>query len=165
MVTILQSDQPVLRTKATPIGPELFGTSELAKILDNMSHALATCDDGVALAAPQIGISLRIFIVSAKVFINEGDTPGPDAVFINPIITKRSKKIVTLDEGCLSVRWLYGKTKRSEKVTVEAQDEHGNKFTWNGSGLLAQIFQHEIDHLDGILFIDHATDVEEIKPA
>ncbi len=129
-----------------------------------MSGALATCDDGVALAAPQIGISLRIFIVSGRVFVDEGATPEPDAVFINPVITKRSKKLLTLDEGCLSVRWLYGKTRRSDKVTVEAQDSDGNKFTWNGSGLLAQIFQHEIDHLEGILFIDHATEVEEIKP-
>ena len=60
-----------------------------------------------------------------------------------------------LEEGCLSVRYLYGKVSRSHKATVEALDETGTKFTMGASGLLAQIFQHEIDHLDGTLFIDH----------
>jgi peptide deformylase len=64
-------------------------------------------------------------------------------------------------EGCLSVRYIYGTTKRSDKVTVKALDENGNEFMMAGSGLLAQIFQHEIDHLDGILFIDHGFDFEE----
>jgi peptide deformylase len=68
-----------------------------------------------------------------------------------------------MQEGCLSVRWLYGKTKRSVSATVEAYDLQGNKFTYGGSGLIAHIFQHEIDHLDGILFIDHGFDFEELS--
>ncbi len=69
-----------------------------------------------------------------------------------------------LDEGCLSVRFLYGKIKRSEKATVTAYDETGKKFSYSGTGLMAQIFQHETDHLNGILFIDTAKDVEELTP-
>ena len=73
-----------------------------------------------------------------------------------------------MEEGCLSVRWLYGKVKRSVRVTLSAQDDTGKKIERGASGLLAQIFQHEVDHLDGVLFIDKASDVwemteEEIK--
>jgi peptide deformylase len=162
--SIVQQENKVLRAKAKPVPAEIFGTTELKKIIADMSASLATCDDGIALAAPQIGISYRIFVVSGKLWTTEGEKLKPDVVFINPKITKKSKKVVTMDEGCLSVRWLYGKTRRAEKASVEAQDIDGKKITWHGSDLLAQIFQHEIDHLDGILFIDHATDLEEIKP-
>ncbi len=69
-----------------------------------------------------------------------------------------------MPEGCLSVRWLYGKVRRSSKALIRAFDEHGNLFTRGGSGLLSQIFQHEIDHLNGILFIDTAENIEDIPP-
>ena len=68
------------------------------------------------------------------------------------------------EEGCLSVRYLYGKVKRSVKATIEAYDENGKRHTFGASGLLAQIFQHEMDHLSGVLFTDTAIDVEEIIP-
>jgi len=162
---IVQTENKVLRVIAKPVDAKLFGTPELKKIITDMSDSLATCDDGIALAAPQVGISYRIFIVSGKLWADEENKKiKSDVVFINPKITKRSKKMSTLDEGCLSVRWLYGKTKRSDKVSIEAYDIDGKKMTWHGSGLLAQIFQHETDHLEGILFIDHATDLEEIEP-
>ena len=85
-------------------------------------------------------------------------------VFINPKISKLSREKEWVPEGCLSVRPLYGKTLRSKKATVVAYDENGKKFTRGASGLLAQIFQHETDHLDGILFIDHAKDIKEELP-
>ena len=69
-----------------------------------------------------------------------------------------------MEEGCLSVRWLYGKVKRSEKATVRAHDETGKIFTKGASGLLAQAFQHEVDHLNGILFTDKATHLESLPP-
>ena len=67
-------------------------------------------------------------------------------------------------EGCLSVRWLYGKVSRATRASVRAYDEHGEPFTRGASGLLAEIFQHEVDHLDGILFIDKARDIRDIPP-
>ena len=76
-------------------------------------------------------------------------------------LTDLSREKEWMPEGCLSVRPLYGKTFRSVKATVVAYDENGKKFTRGASGLLAQIFQHETDHLKGILFIDHAKDVKE----
>jgi peptide deformylase len=87
-----------------------------------------------------------------------------DLVFINPVISKLSREKHEVPEGCLSVRWLYGKTIRSKKVTVTAYDENGKKFIRGASGLLAQIFQHETDHLKGILFIDYAKDIKEELP-
>ena len=87
-----------------------------------------------------------------------------DLILINPKISRLSRKKEWIPEGCLSVRPLYGKTFRSKKATVTAYDENGKKFTRGASGLLAQIFQHETDHLNGILFIDHAKDVKEEIP-
>ncbi|MFC1730761.1 peptide deformylase, partial [candidate division KSB1 bacterium] len=86
-----------------------------------------------------------------------------DLVYINPKIKKTSKKLSELEEGCLSVEGYSGTVTRSQQVTVEAYDEHGVKFTRGASGLLAQIFQHEIDHLNGVLYIDHARDIKKLE--
>ncbi len=152
---------------------------KIQKVIENMKTALDSQADGVAIAAPQIGELWRIFVVSGKVatFLkmkkeNISDyldftkiiKKEPDAVYINPKIVKRSKETEEMEEGCLSVRWLYGQVCRAKKVVVEAYDENGKKVKSGASGLLAQIFQHEIDHLDGVLFIDKATGVEEIEP-
>jgi peptide deformylase len=147
----------------------------IQKIISDMKKALATQDDGVAIAAPQIGVSLRIFVVSHKVFElfdDEGDNERPletgdskdDLVFINPEILKLSRDKKWVEEGCLSVRWLYGKVSRSKKAKIKAYNEHGTPFVMGASGLLAQVFQHETDHLNGVLFIDKAKDIEEIPP-
>lgn len=194
MKKILQKEEKVLRQVAKEIPISKIQTPKIKKILQEMKSALKSQDDGVAIAAPQIGYSLRIFVVSGKIFgagfpveglaqddgpsgsavgaptdsdpIQEKSAKKPkDLVFINPKISKLSRDKEWLPEGCLSVRPFYGKTWRSKKATVTAYDENGKKFERGGSGLLAQIFQHETDHLNGILFIDHAKDVkaEEIK--
>lgn len=167
MIEIIQRDHPTLRTVAQPVAQKDISSAKIKKVIQNMITALASQDDGVAIAAPQINAPYRIFVVSHKVFEltkRHKHATGKDMVFINPVITKLSKDKKNLEEGCLSVRYLYGKVFRSHKATVEALDETGAKFTIGASGLLAQIFQHEIDHLDGILFIDKAKNVEEIIP-
>ncbi len=179
MKKILQQKEKVLRKIAKEVEGADVKTPTIKKIIKEMSAALKSQDDGVALAAPQIGYSLRIFVVSGKIFSKEFsknpplspvNTPTPprekikDLVFINPKISKLSREKSWVPEGCLSVRWLYGKTLRSKKATIVAYDEHGKKFTRGASGLLAQIFQHETDHLEGILFIDHAKNIKEELP-
>ncbi len=173
----------VLRQVAKEVPLAEIKTTKIKKILREMSESLAGQGDGVAIAAPQIGYSLRIFVVSGKIFSRsfarhrEQDLSGRDGiqeekveekikdlVFINPKISKLSRDKEWLPEGCLSVRPLYGKTWRSKKATATAYDENGVKFTRGASGLLAQIYQHETDHLNGILFIDHAKDVTEEAP-
>lgn len=166
-VEIVQKDAPVLREVAKNVPVKDIKGKKIQDILKTMKKALAKEEDGVAIAAPQIGESLRIFIVSGKVLKREGDPEDyqpEDLVFINPEIVKLSRKKTEVEEGCLSVRWLYGWVKRSEKATVLAYDAEGGKFQAGGSGLMAQIFQHETDHLDGILFIDKAKDLEELPP-
>jgi peptide deformylase len=168
-VKIVQKDDPVLREKAHPITPSSVGSVKTKKLISDMKIALHSQDDGVAIAACQIGLPFRIFIISGTVYKNASKkklTPDDsDLVFINPVITSLSKNKKMMEEGCLSVRYLYGKVKRAEKATVKALNEKGHEFTKRGEGLLAQIFQHETDHLDGKLFIDTAIDVEDLPPA
>ena len=167
---ILQKESTMLRKVAQSIPPETIKTVRIQKIIKEMMVALTSQDDGVAIAAPQIGHLIRLFIISDKLVDiskekNINPKPVRENVFINPIIKKLSKEKSTVEEGCLSVRYLYGKVERSIKATIEAYDENGRKFIRGASGLLAQIFQHEVDHLNGILFIDKAKYVESIPPA
>ncbi len=161
MKPIVQEGTPVLREEAKPVPEKLFGTEELSRIITDMTEALDKEPDGVALAAPQIAVPYRIFIVRTDRTIPpppEGaapHAPGVD-VYINPEIVKTPRKPQTADEACLSVRGIYGTTNRHERVSVKARRESGARFERGAGGLLAQIFEHEIDHLNGILFIDHA---------
>lgn len=171
MPDILERDNPALRAKAKPVSTANIGSPQLDKILADMKAAMSSQKDGVAIAAPQIGVPLQIFMISGHL-LKKADKKytgdETDLVFINPKITKLSKEKKTVEEGCLSVRWLYGKVPRSTRASITAIDEKGEKVSRGASGLLAQIFQHECDHLNGILFTDRAEKVwemteEEIK--
>lgn len=177
MPKIVQKNDPALHLHAREIPPKDILSPKIQRVIADMQSALHAEEDGVAIAAPQIGVPLRIFVVSKRTLLIEdeiaregaGTPPAKrstlhDLVFINPEIIKLSKKQRWVPEGCLSVRWLYGKVLRAEKATVRAYDEKGKLFTRGGSGLMAQIFQHETDHLDGMLFIDKARNIEEIPP-
>jgi len=160
MTTIVQEPNQVLRRTAAQIAMSDIDTEEIKDIIREMKVALSREADGVAIAAPQIGHSMRIFVVAKRASKQLKD----DTVFINPEIIRIGKKKEELSEGCLSVRWKYGLVKRATSATVRAYNAHGNEFVMSGRGLLAQIFQHEIDHLNGILFIDKATGVQDIPP-
>lgn len=168
MKDIVQEGAPILREEAKPVPTEMFGSKELSDLIAQMSKALDAAQDGVALAAPQIGFSYRLFIVRKDRTLPPPPEGAPahtpqTEVYINPAIIRSSRRRAKADEGCLSVRNVYGTTRRHERVTVRAQREDGSFFTRGGGGLLAQIFEHEIDHLNGILFIDHAENLVEIK--
>ena len=185
MKKILQKEEKILRQIAKEVPARDIKTTKIKGVLKKMSEALKSQDDGVAIAAPQIGYPLRIFIVSGKIFakeftrkkekellLNENNIVGKeeekekikDLICINPKISKLSHNKEWIPEGCLSIRPLCGQTLRSKKATLTAYDENGKKFTRGASGLLAQIFQHETDHLNGILFIDHAKEIREELP-
>ncbi|HUC88952.1 MAG TPA: peptide deformylase [Candidatus Paceibacterota bacterium] len=180
MIEIVQNGNSVLRKIAKEVPVAGIVKPKIQKILKDMAEALHSQDDGVAIAAPQIGLPLRIFIVSGRIFEEDfirGKKPDietkligknikyhKDLIFINPIFKKISKDKKLMVEGCLSVRPIYGKVRRATRATIEAHDEHGKKFTKEASGLLAHIFQHETDHLNGILFIDKAKDIHESTP-
>jgi len=185
MIKIVQKEDGILRQKAKEIPICEITSPKIKRILKEMSSALKGQEDGVAIAALQIGYPLSIFVVSGKIFDKEFmanreqrfsgekevddvvkvNKKTKDVIFINPKISKLSRDKDWLPEGCLSVRWLYGKTYRSKKAMITAYNEKGEKFQRGASGLLAQIFQHETDHLKGILFIDHAKDIKEELPA
>lgn len=178
MKKILQTKEKILHQTAHEVPILDIKKVKIKKVLKEMSEALKSQSDGVAIAAPQIGYPLRIFVVSGKVLemeLIQRNLPSSDntekkssvfkdLIFINPKISKLSRKKDWMSEGCLSVRPFYGKTFRSLKATITAYDENGKKLVRGASGLLAQIFQHEIDHLNGILFIDHAKDIKEELP-
>ena len=170
MKKILQKESPILRKICQDVPVKDITSPKIQKIIAEMKSSLDSQDDGVAIAAPQIGYPLRIFVVSGRVpniiknLTQEDKTTTQSLVFINPILKKVSKEKMVVEEGCLSVRYLYGQVSRGKKATVEAFDEKGKKFERGGTGLMSQIFQHEIDHLNGVLFIDKAKYVEEIIP-
>ncbi len=167
-IEIIQKTNPVLRKISTEIPAGKIKSSEVKKIISDLKKAIKGQADAVAISAVQIAKPIRLFVISKRAFqILEPDLEiakqMKDIVFINPKITKSSKMKQELEEGCLSVRYIYGQVERSEKVTIEACDENGKKFSRGFSGFLAQVVQHETDHLNGILFIDRAKELHEIS--
>ena len=128
-----------------------LNSPEIQTLIDNMIDTMKD-ENGVGLAAPQVGTHLRIIIAETK--------QGPEA-FINPKIIARSDAMVDSQEGCLSIPGVFGIVKRHNSVKVKAKNRHGEPIRLKTDGLLSVIFQHEIDHLDGILFIDKAEKIIE----
>ncbi|HVU80016.1 MAG TPA: peptide deformylase [Candidatus Paceibacterota bacterium] len=164
---IVQVGDPVLRAVAKPVLKKDIGSRKLNAVIAKMKKLLDQEEFGVAIAAPQVGESLRLFVVAGRVFMPAADEEDgtrevpPARVFINPKITRLSRGKKEMSEGCLSVRDKYGSVMRHEKATVEALDEKGRPFIYHGSGLIGHIFQHEVDHLDGVLYIDKTVTLEE----
>ena len=160
MAKLVPENHPALHAIAEAVTPEEITDGTVTKLVKDMKAALKTyAVDGfvaVAIAAPQIGVSKRVFIIEDQ--SNDRDSL-PSMVAINPEIIKTSKKTHTVGEGCLSIPEYYGTVKRHKNVVLRATDEHGEVFERGAGGLLAQIIQHEYDHLDGILFTDRAEQV------
>lgn len=167
----MEAGDPVLRQVAKPVAKKDIGSRKLNALIKRMKTLLAAEEYGVAIAAPQIGESLRMFVVAGRVFEDteaqkpiDGGTKKstePNRVFINPTLARLSKKTKEMSEGCLSVRGKYGTVIRHEKASLTALDERGEPVHYNATGLLGHIFQHECDHLDGILYTDKAVQLEE----
>lgn len=163
---IPQDENPALRQQARELSADEIGSPYLQSLIAEMKELLSREEFGVALAAPQVGEAVRLFIVSGAALARDkaGDDDAPmapldDQVYINPSFTRTSRGTKLKHEGCLSIRGKWGMVPRAEKATVRALDEHGKPFTRNASGFLAHIFQHEMDHLEGILYIDKAEEL------
>ena len=159
---IVVKGHPALSKHAREISQNEFGGNYLNGVIKLMKEQLATQDDGVAIAAPQVGESIRMFVVSPNAF--HGNQKDTQTVFINPKIIKASKDKKYMLEGCLSVRWLYGEVERAKQIMIESLDEHGKKHVRGAGGLMAQIFQHEIDHLEGVLIDSKAVNLRDLPP-
>ena len=163
MAKLVDQNHPALHQIAEEVPEAKITSPEVQKVIKDMQTVLRKCPRGVAIAAPQIGVSLRIFVVHDSTADNtESEVRIPDMVVVNPKIIKTSKKKGDMEEGCLSIPNLYGRTQRHANVTIRGYDENGQSFERGAGGLLAHIFQHEIDHLDGILYTDHATETWEV---
>ena len=144
MLKIYKLGEEVLRQKSVPIKDEEIN-DELRTLAEEMFETMDAAN-GVGLACPQIGKNIRMFVAMADDDVRR--------VFINPQIIATSDDSVPYEEGCLSVPQVYENIMRPSKVTVQAQDQNGKKFTLEAEGLLARIIQHENDHLEGVIFID-----------
>ena len=151
---IIALPHATLRRKARKVTD--FG-SELQTLLDDMVETMREAP-GVGLAAPQVNIPLRAIVVE---FGDEEDEEVPPKLYMlaNPEITRSSSDTIVGTEGCLSIPGVLGDVERAQSVTVKAQNRHGQAVKIKASGWLARIFQHEIDHLDGVLFVDKAEKV------
>lgn len=163
MSKLVTQNHPVLHDISTEVPVDQITSARIQKVLKDMRKALVSYKvdgfNGIAIAAPQIGVPLRIFLVHNTGAHDEEENLIPDMVAINPKIIKLSKRKHLVGEGCLSVGESYGAVRRSTNVTLRAYDAEGKEYERGAGGLLAQIFQHEVDHLDGILFVDRAEKV------
>jgi peptide deformylase len=146
---IVKYGDPVLETKAQTVTD--FDTPELHKLVCDMFESMYAAK-GVGLAAPQVGISKRITVIDTS----NGENPEEKLVLINPEIIKR-EGTQTGEEGCLSLPGFREQVTRAKKATVRAQNAKGEFFELTGEDLLARAFQHETDHLNGILYISHVS--------
>ena len=150
ILKIITQPNPILRKKSEAVSLKKITGRELKRLISAMAKTMFRTD-GVGLAAPQIGKNIRLAVINSK-----------DGVFclINPKITKKSWARELAQEGCLSIPGVFGKVKRPKKVSLTYYDESGKKINLTVAGLMARVIQHEIDHLDGILFIDKAVEIE-----
>jgi peptide deformylase len=152
---IVFTPDPVLRRKArkvTDFGPEL------QTLIDDMVETMRSAP-GVGLAAPQVAESWQVITIEYSEESEEGEegeekVPPKLYTLVNPQITRASNETIVGTEGCLSVPGIVGEVERNEAVTVKAQNRRGQPVTIKAQGWLARIFQHEIDHLEGVLFTD-----------
>lgn len=141
-------DNKILRTKSQKVMD--FNDPEIKKLIKNMEETLAATSDGIGLAAPQVGQNIRLFVLSPAI--------SEQTVYINPSISKSFRR-TRVEEGCLSLPKIYGTLKRAKSVKIRAFDEKGQPFMQKADSIISQVIQHEIDHLDGILFVDKAENI------
>ncbi|NOZ50959.1 MAG: peptide deformylase [Chloroflexi bacterium] len=159
-LTVITLGDPRLRKKCKSI--KRFD-QRLRQLVDNMVETMAAAN-GVGLAAPQVGINERLIVVQMPEEEFEDDPQaGKLFVIVNPKIVRARGEKVSEDEGCLSIPGYIGEVERYPTATIKGFDVEGRPLRIKAFDYLARIFQHEIDHLDGVLFIDHITEPEKLR--
>ncbi|WP_205500348.1 MULTISPECIES: peptide deformylase [Hymenobacteraceae] len=149
---IVAYGDPVLRTKATDIAQDY---PELDKLIEDMFETMYHAH-GVGLAAPQIGKSIRLFVIDSKPFMDEGEEDkGVKKAFINPVILEESGDEWAFDEGCLSIPGVREEVWRQERIRIRYYDQNWVQHEEEYDDVTARVIQHEYDHIEGILFTDH----------
>jgi peptide deformylase len=162
ILNITRFGDPVLREVAKRLSPEEILSSDIQKLIVDMQYTLTEKKYGVGLAAPQVGASLALSVIGIKPTPNRPELETFDTVLINPEVVEVLGKPLTVWEGCVSCGSdddiLFGQLPRFEKVRVRWLDEQAGSHEEVMSGFIAQVIQHETDHLNGVLFVDHVTD-------
>lgn len=153
ILKIVTNPNPILRKKSVEIKKDEMASKKIQRLCLGMTKTMLA-RDGIGLAAPQIGKNIRLCIVNIK--------NGPLAL-INPKIIKKSWAKEWGEEGCLSLPNVFGEVRRHKKIICNYINEKGKKEKISAEGLLARVVQHEIDHLDGILFVDKARNIKNVK--
>jgi peptide deformylase len=153
-----KKDERFLRKKAENFDFKKFSRSEISQLVLRMRKAMRAAN-GIGLSANQIGLPYKIFVA---------EIPSPDAgkkfyAIFNPVIEKTGGEKIRVEEGCLSVPGKYGHLERDERIVLSGVDKNGNPLKIKAWGLLAQVFQHEMDHLNGKLFIDRTKEVHKVE--
>lgn len=154
MLQIVTLPTPSLREKSKEIDHDFLLSPETQKLIDEMIPKMYK-SDGIGLAAPQVGHNIRICIIGK----DSDNQLKEDMILVNPTWERTGRKKKADMEGCLSVPNTYGKVIRYTRIHVKALDRNGEKLSFDAKNFLARVIQHEVDHLDGILFIDKATDI------
>lgn len=153
ILPIITNPNPILRRQSADVKQEIISSSEMLSFYEDMILTMQK-KDGVGLAAPQVAQNIRVVVINSKHGI---------LVMINPQITKKSWARKKDEEGCLSVPRVFGIVSRHKRVSVTYTSPDGKSHKLEANDLLARIIQHEMDHLDGILFIDKAEKIAEQK--
>ena len=158
MRPIVYSDDPLLRKTSSKVRRI---TEDIEQLVEDMFETMQE-ERGVGLAAVQVGVPVRLFVVKIPEDMEDPDA-GTKLALLNPKIARRSSEIEEGVEGCLSVPGWMGNVPRHVEITVKGMDMDGKKTRIKAEGYLARVIQHEIDHLNGVLFIDHATETWEVE--
>ena len=153
-----KKEEKFLREKTSDFDFKKFSKKEIRELMEKMRQAMLKAK-GIGLSANQIGLDFKFFVAGLP------DKNGAVKFFyiFNPKIEKTSKEKIIIEEGCLSVPDIFGEVERPKKVIISGQDKTGRKIKIEASGLLARIFQHELDHLSGVLFIDKAKNLRKLS--
>lgn len=162
MLDIVTNPNEILRKKSSEVDLDFLLSKKTQELIEKMIPTMRI-KDGVGLAAPQIGQNVRICIIAKEAFLNDLKTDlklDSDLVLVNPVWQKTSRKKNTDIEGCLSVPNTFGEVSRYNDITVKGINEKGKNLEFKAHDFFARVIQHEIDHLDGILFIDKASNIK-----
>ena len=152
ILKIITNPNPLLRKKSKEVAVQELSSMDFKRFCSSLANTMVK-KDGVGLAAPQVGKNIRVFAINTK--------DGPEIV-INPKIIKKSLSKDWSEEGCLSVPNYFGEVKRHKRIVCEYVNKEGVRQKVDANGLMAIVMQHENDHLDGILFIDKAKNIQKM---
>ena len=157
ILKVARMGYPMLRTRARPLEPDEISTPRIQQLIDDMFETMRD-SEGIGLAGPQVYESIRLFVAG----VDDEERMMPPVVMINPEVTPVGSDVEEDWEGCLSIPDIRGRVSRATDIKVRALDRHGKPISMTADGFPARVIQHEVDHLDGVLFFDRMTSFESL---